>query len=71
MSTKKINTSNLNTDLNTDHLTPEQKEELEKLIKEITEEAKSVIEDYIKNPSELSGSTVHFHTNSPLLEENN
>ena len=46
MSTKKINTSNLNTDLNTDHLTPEQKEELEKMIKEITEEAKSVIEEW-------------------------
>tara|TARA_B100000287_G_C20434964_1_gene703130 strand:+ start:590 stop:793 length:204 start_codon:yes stop_codon:yes gene_type:complete len=45
------------------------KKELEKLLKEITEEAKSVVEDYIKNPSELSGSALHIHPDSPFLKE--
>ena len=50
---------------------PSEKEEkeLEKLLKEITDEAKKVVEDYVKNPSELSGSTVQIHTDSPLLKE--
>ena len=34
-----------------DILTKDQKKELEKLIKEITEEAKAVIDDYSKNPT--------------------
>ena len=39
-------------------LTKEQQKELEKIIEEINQEAKKVIEDYIKNPSEMSGSVV-------------
>ena len=56
-----------------DDLTKEQKEELEKLQKEIIDEAKKVVEDYVDNPSEISGSTVNIHQNSPYLDsdENN
>ena len=56
-----------------DDLTKEQKEELEKLQKEIVDEAKKVVEDYVDNPSEISGSTVNIHQNSPCLDtdENN
>ena len=39
-----------------DKLTKEQQEELQKLIDEINQEAKNVIDDYIKNPSAMSGS---------------
>ena len=46
------------------------KEELEKLIKEMTEDAKAMVEDYVKNPSELSGSVTQIHEDSPLLKEN-
>ena len=41
--------------------------ELKKLMKEMTEEAKKMREDYIKTPSEMSGSTIHVHENSPFL----
>ena len=51
-----------------DDLTKEQKEELEKLQKEIIDEAKKVVEDYVDNPSEISGSTVNIHQNSPYLD---
>jgi len=56
-----------------DDLTKEQKKELEKLQKEIVDEAKKVVEDYVDNPSEISGSTVNIHQNSPFLDtdENN
>ena len=56
-----------------DDLTKEQKEELEKLQKEIVDEAKKVVEDYVDNPSEISDSTVNIHQNSPFLDtdENN
>ena len=56
-----------------DDLTKEQKEELEKLKKEIIEEAKKVVEDYVDNPSEISGSAINIHQNSPFLDsdENN
>ena len=43
------------------------KEELKKLMKEMSDEAKKVREDYKKNPSEMSGSRIHVHENSPLL----
>ena len=49
-------------------LTKEQKEELEKLQKEIIDEAKKVVEDYVDNPSEISGSVVNIHQNSPFLD---
>ena len=51
-----------------DDLTKEQREELEKLQKEITDEAKKVVEDYVDNPSEISGSSVNIHQNSPFLD---
>ena len=52
-----------------DDLTKEQKKELEKLQKEIIDEAKKVVEDYVDNPSEISGSTVSIHQNSPFLDD--
>ena len=45
-----------------------QQKELEKLKKEILDEAKKVVEDYVDNPSEISGSTVNIHQNSPFLD---
>ena len=44
------------------------RKELERLLKEITEEAKKVVEDYVKNPSEMSGSVVQVHVNSPIVD---
>ena len=44
-----------------------EKEEIHKLVKEITEEAKKVVEDYTKNPSENSGSLTQVHESSPWL----
>jgi len=50
-------------------LTKEQQQELDSIIDEITDEAKSVVEDYVNNPSEISGSTVVIHENSPFIDE--
>ena len=50
-------------------LTKEQKEELQKIADEITNTAKDLVEDYAKNPSEISGSMVHVNQNSPYLDE--
>ena len=49
---------------------PSEKEEkeLEKLLKEITDEAKKVVEDYTNSPSEMSGSMTQVHEDSPLLK---
>ena len=47
-----------------------QKEELKKLISEITNEAKNVIKDYKDNPSEMSGSIIEVHEDSPFVDEN-
>ena len=44
--------------------------ELEKLKKEIMEEAKKVVDNYVDNPSDISGSTVNIHQNSPFLDSN-
>ena len=52
-----------------DDLTKEQKEELEKLQNEIIDEAKKVVDNYVDNPSEISGSTISIHQNSPFLDE--
>ena len=46
------------------------RKELEKLKKEILEEAKKVVNDYVDNPSDISGSTVNIHQNSPFLDSN-
>jgi len=50
-------------------LTKEEQEELDKLVAELTEEAKKVVEDYAKNPTDMSGSMIMIHGNSPLLED--
>ena len=47
------------------------RKELEKLKKEIMKEAKKVVKDYAENPSEMSGSLIRIHENSPFLEEDN
>ena len=44
------------------------KKELERLKKEILEEAKKVVEDYVDNPSDISGSVINIHQNSPFLD---
>ena len=51
-----------------DDLTKKEKEELEKLQKEIVDEAKKVVEDYVDNPTDISGSVVSIHQNSPYLD---
>ena len=47
--------------------------ELERLKKEILDEAKKVVDNYVDNPSDISGSVVNIHENSPFLDtdENN
>ena len=49
------------------------RKELERLKKEIIDEAKKVVENYVDNPSDISGSVVNIHENSPFLDsdENN
>ena len=54
-----------------DNMTEEEKKELQKIIEEINEEAKNVVEDYVKNPSELSGSTIQIHETSPFMKKEN
>ena len=44
------------------------KKQLERLKKEILDEAKKVVNDYVDNPSEISGSTIGIHQNSPYLD---
>ena len=44
------------------------KKQLEQLKKEILDEAKKVVENYVDNPSVISGSTVNIHQNSPYLD---
>ena len=44
------------------------RKELEKLKKEIMEEAKKVVDNYVENPSDISGSVVNIHENSPFLD---
>ena len=50
-------------------LTKKEKQELDYLIKEITEEAKYVVKDYEKSPSDISGSVVEISQDSPYLTE--
>ena len=50
-------------------LTKEEQEELEQLKEEIMEEAKKVVDNYVDNPSDISGSVVSIHENSPFLDE--
>ena len=51
-------------------LTKEEKEELQRLTDEINEEAKNVVEDYVSNPSQISGSVFEVNEDSPYLDEN-
>ena len=51
------------------NLTKEQKKELQKYIDEITKEAKALVKDYVKNPSDISGSIIQIHEHSPILNE--
>ena len=51
-----------------DLLNKKQKEELQSLIDEITFEAKELRIDYEKNKTDISGSVVHIHENSPYLD---
>tara|TARA_B100000424_G_scaffold234809_1_gene198813 strand:- start:45 stop:293 length:249 start_codon:yes stop_codon:yes gene_type:complete len=44
------------------------RKELERLKKEILDEAKKVVNDYVDNPSDISGSVVNIHQNSPFLD---
>ena len=44
------------------------KKQLERLKKEILDEAKKVVEDYVDKPSEISGSTIGIQQNSPFLD---
>ena len=48
-------------------LNEEQQKEIKALIDEITQEAKHVVEDYVNNPSDMSGSIHQVHENSPYL----
>ena len=48
-------------------LSKTQQKELKKLISEITDEAKNVVNDYNNNPSEISGSITQVHEDSPYL----
>ena len=47
-----------------------QEEELKSLIDEITFEAKELRLDYEENKSDMSGSVIHIHENSPFLDSN-
>ena len=49
-------------------LTDKQKQELQKLADEVLKEAKLVKQDYKNNPTDLSGSVVNIHENSPFLD---
>ena len=50
-------------------MTKKDKQELKRLQDEIIKEAKKVVEDYIKTPSEMSGSVTQVNINSPLLNK--
>ena len=52
-----------------DKLNKKQKEELQKLTDEMMSLATEVVEDYKETPSEISGSVVEIHEESPFLDE--
>ena len=47
----------------------EVKKELDPIIAEITELAKSIMEDFKENPTDISGSTIQIHEESPYMDE--
>ena len=52
-----------------EELSKEQQKELKKLADEMAEEARSVRKSYKSEPSDMSGSVVQIHENSPFLKE--
>ena len=52
-----------------DELTKKQKEELQKLTKQVLDEARLVVKSYENEPSEISGSVVQIHETSPFLQK--
>ena len=50
-------------------LTDKQKEELQKLADEVLKESELVIKDYESTPSEMSGSIIEIHEDSPFLKD--
>ena len=52
-------------------LTVKQKEEIQKLAELVQKEAELGIKDYEENPSDIRGSIIHVHENSPILHEKN
>tara|TARA_B100001778_G_scaffold330405_1_gene332835 strand:+ start:972 stop:1319 length:348 start_codon:yes stop_codon:yes gene_type:complete len=51
-------------------LSDKQKKELDDAWIEVMNEAKKVVDDYANNPSELSGSAIQIHEDSPFVDEN-
>ena len=49
-------------------LTKEQQEELQKIVDDISNDAKQVVQDYTHTPSKMSGTITSVHENSPLLD---
>ena len=45
------------------------KKELDKIMSEMTELAKLVAEDFKENPTDISGSTIQIHEDSPFVDE--
>ena len=43
--------------------------QIKQLKKEIMDEAKKVVNDYVKNPSDISGSIVRIHQDSPFVSD--
>ena len=50
-------------------LTPEQLKELQDLCGDLIGDAEKVREDYELNPSDMSGSVISIHQDSPYLDE--
>ena len=58
-----------NTPLESIELSDKERKELDNAWNEIMNDAKKVVEDYAKNPSEISGSTIRIHEDSPFVDE--
>ena len=46
------------------------KKELDKIMSEMTELAKTVVKEFEQNPTDISGSTIYIHEDSPYVDEN-
>ena len=51
-----------------DELTKKQKEELQRLVDELSDLSIEVVEDYESSPSDMSGSLTQINENSPFLD---